>query len=321
MTPTANPLPIEGSPVPGESLMGFVLRMSVKNHLNGIQWLGTVFKKDKIFHLSADHVPTIAWIFGTPIESLRNTFISYISGTAGNYWNFYAHHISKSYLIRHRAPQLCSRCIAETGVIKKIWDLRSVTACPLHGILLSDRCEQCGKQISWNRPSIFSCTCKFDFRRSKECALDQEECWFAQIMENKLIDEIPPFFSTSIRDPFSLLNTLSIDGAARTIHATGLLRNSSDYLTAGKSKRDVRTTEMHEIVNRSIVRLSKITVDNNDRDTCSEFMTTTLLNLEQDGLTQSDRDLAWYLIYLGRKGLPNRASLLNCNPRAQLKLI
>lgn len=321
MTPTISPLPIEGSPIPGESLMGFVLRMSVANHLNGIQWLGAVLGKDRIFHLSIDHIPMISWVFGAPLESFRDISISFMSGTRNSYWNFYSHPISKSYLIRHRMPQLCTRCIEEAGVIKKIWDLRSVTVCPFHKILLLDRCDLCGKPISWNRPSIFLCTCRFDFRHSKATLVDQEECMFAQNFEIKLMSDIRPFSPSSLKDPSSLLNTLSVDGAARIIHATGILRDSSDFLTAGKSKQEIRTKEMHEIVKRSIARLSRITFKNSDRGACSEFLTTALLNLEQEGFTQNDRDLAWHLIYLGRKGLPNRASFLNRNPRSQLKLL
>jgi hypothetical protein len=321
MTPTVSPLPIEGSPVPGESLMGFVLRMSVTNHLNGIQWLGTVLGKDRIFHLSIDHIPTISWVFGAPLESFRDISISFMPGTQNSYWNFYSHPISRSYLIRHRMPQLCSKCIEEAGVIKKIWDLRSVTVCPAHGILLLDRCDRCGKLISWNRPSIFSCSCQFDFRRSKASFVDQEECMLANNLEIKLMEASAPFYPATLKDPFSLLNTLSIDGAARVIHATGILHDRFDLMTVGKSKKDIRTKEMHEIVKRSITRFSKITFEDKDRRACSEFLTTTLLTLEQDGFTQNDRDFAWHLIYLGRKGLPNRASLLNRNPRSQLKLL
>lgn len=321
MTTTISPLPIEGSPVPGESLMGFVLRMSVANHLDGIQWLGAVFRKDRIFHLSIDHIPMISWVFGAPLESFRDTSISFVSANRNSSWNFYSHPISRSYLIRHRTPQLCPKCLEEKGVIKKIWDLRSVTVCPTHRLLLCDICGQCGKPISWNRPSVFLCTCRFDFRHSTVTLVDQEECRFAQNFEVKLISDTIPFSPSTLKDPFSLLNTLSLDGAARVIHATGILRESSDILMAGKSNRDIRTNEMHEIVKRSIARLSKITFKEIDRPACSEFLTTALRNLEQDGFTQNDRDFAWTLIYLGRKGLPIRASLLNQNPRSQLKLI
>ena len=320
MTPTVSPLPIEGSPVPGESLMGFVLRMSLANHFSGIQWLGTILGKDRIFHLSNDQVPTISWIFGAPIESLRDISISFVAGNRNSYWNFYSHPISKSYLIRHRTPQLCTKCIEETGVIKKIWDLRAVTVCPVHRILLSDLCEQCGKQISWNRPSIFSCACTFDFRRSKLTPMSPDECKIAQSLENKLLIDDNLLANLTLTDPIGLLNPLSVDGAARIILATGLLKDSTDLLAAGKSKKRIGTKTMHEVGKRSISRLASLGYGFDDRKICAEFLTTALLNLERDGLNQSDRDLAWQLVHLGRKGLPSRASLLGRNPRSQLEL-
>lgn len=320
MTPTARPLPIEGLPFQDESLMGFVLRMSEVNHLNGIQWLRIILKKDRIFHLSMEQVPIISWIFGTPIEQLRNTSITFISEAHIRYWNFYSHFISKSYLIRHRTPQLCPKCIEENGFIKKIWDLSVVTCCPIHLVLLIEICEQCHKQITWNRPSVSHCSCGYDFRNSKTITKQQDECTLSQNFESKLIDR-SLFVPATLKNPFSLLDTMSIDGAARMILTTGFLHDSSDLLAAGKSQKKISTQAMYEIGQRSILRLSKIANGDANRNICLEFLTSSLHNLEQDGITPHDRNLAWRLINLGRKGLPNRASLLNWNPRSQLELI
>lgn len=300
--------------------MGFVLRMSVANHLDGIQWLGKVMGKDRIFHLSRQHVPTIAWIFGATIESFENTSISYIARPQNSYWDFCSHFMSRSYLIRHRTPQVCPRCIEEFGYIKKVWDLRSVTTCPRHGILLLDKCEKCGNYISWNRLSIFVCRCRFDFRLSRTEQVPEEESKIAQNFEFRLNGDTPIFSTSNRMTPHTLLNSLSIDGAARVIHAIGLMRESTDILRAGKSRKEIRTREMHEITKRSVERLSKITRDEETRETCTAFLTTALLDLEQEGHTQNDRDLAHRLICLGRKGLPTRASLLARNPRSQLNL-
>lgn len=320
MTPTISPLPIEGSPDPGESLMGFVLRMSHENHMNGIQWLRSVMQKARIFHLSRQHVPTIAWVFGATIESFESSTVSQILNPTNSHWDFYSHYISRSYLIRHRTPQLCPRCIEEFGHIKKIWDLRAVTTCPNHQILLVDLCNGCNKPISWNRHSIFICRCKFDFRFSRTEQLPEEDIRIADDLEFKLEHATLPFSSSNRTTPSILLNPLSIDGTARVIHATGFLESPSDILKVGESRKEIRTKEMHQITKRSMERLSRLIHDENPRKTCSAFLTSSLLELENDGFTQNDRDLAHRILLLGRKGLPTRASLLSRNPRSQLNL-
>lgn len=320
MTPTTSSFPIEGSPIKGESLMGFVLRMSLANHVDGIQWLGRLMKKERIFHLSKQHVPTIAWIFGATVDSFENTTISQITKHQDTYWDFYSHFISRSYLMRHRTPQICPKCVEELGYIKKVWDLRAVTTCPHHRILLQDRCEGCGKYISWSRHSIFACSCHFDLRYSRTEQIPKEE---SQIAENIELIFDGCAHNLSVPNgvsPHNLLNSLSIDGTARLIHATGLMRDSGDMLRVGKSRSEIRTQEMHEITKRSIQRLSKVTRDEDTRKTCSTFLTSSLIDLEQNGHTQLDRDLAHQLISRSRKGLPNRASLLTRNPRCQLDL-
>lgn len=38
------------------------------------------------------------------------------------------------------------------------WDVRSVDACPVHGVAMIDRCRACGDHLSWRRP-ILTCGC------------------------------------------------------------------------------------------------------------------------------------------------------------------
>jgi hypothetical protein len=62
-----------------------------------------------------------------------------------------------SYIIRVWAPKICPSCIRESGYCRKIWDLTSVTACPIHHCMLLDKCPKCQKQISWVRNNVARC--------------------------------------------------------------------------------------------------------------------------------------------------------------------
>jgi hypothetical protein len=320
MTPTNQPLPIEGTLIENESLMGFVLRLSEMNHLNGVQWLSRILEKTRIFHLSSDQIPLVSWIFGTPFEQLQNASITSIKVNRKIHWQVYSHVITRSYLIRHRTPQICPKCIDEFGFIRKVWDLCLATCCQKHLVLLIEKCEKCKKKISWNRYSISLCNCGYDFRKSSTTLIPLEESIISEWLEEKLSHHrfLVPNITKNV--PISQLELLSLDGALRIILAIGLLKDHTDYLSAGKSKIKRSPLSMHNVVTRSITRLSKIQENPDISLFSSEFLITSLLKIEEDGLTENDRNLARQLTNLSRKCLPTRASLLNQNPRSQLQL-
>lgn len=79
------------------------------------------------------------------------------------------------YLIRLRHPKVCTECLRESGYTRRIWDLAPVTVCPVHKRLLLDSCPQCQKRISWNRPGISLCRCKFDWRNHTTVEIPSSE--------------------------------------------------------------------------------------------------------------------------------------------------
>jgi len=59
---------------------------------------------------------------------------------------------------RHR---FCPLCVEDDKRHKLIWDLPLVTACPDHGCLLVDRCDQCRRPLAWTRlDANFTCSCR-----------------------------------------------------------------------------------------------------------------------------------------------------------------
>lgn len=67
-------------------------------------------------------------------------------------------------VIRARYPQICPKCLLETGHCHRIWDLIFVTTCPVHRCMLIDVCPNCDSRITWLRNSVSICRCKFDWK-------------------------------------------------------------------------------------------------------------------------------------------------------------
>ena len=79
------------------------------------------------------------------------------------------------YMIRLRHPKICTACLREKSYVRRIWELAPVTTCPVHKCLLLDECPNCGKRISWTRPSVSYCTCDIDWRKYEATPLVDSE--------------------------------------------------------------------------------------------------------------------------------------------------
>lgn len=78
--------------------------------------------------------------------------------------------------------QVCPACLAGGSHDRLEWELRSVQACPVHGITLIRVCPRCENPIQWHRSGLLSCVCGQDLR-----AVDSEEAMAWQVTWAKLV--------------------------------------------------------------------------------------------------------------------------------------
>src|SRR5262245_13966491 len=168
-------------PLPDESLMGYILRLSELNYYEAPRW--------------------ILDLAGLKIYSLRNgwrrlcddridfTLFRQITGLSEEEVNNMKHKIAGDAVyedcdakwgfpvssLRFKRPMVCSGCLRENSYCRKFWDLPVVTVCPRHHSLLLDSCPDCRDRITWNRKSVSRCHCGCDWRetRSTELPLTQ----------------------------------------------------------------------------------------------------------------------------------------------------
>jgi hypothetical protein len=72
-----------------------------------------------------------------------------------------AHHLN------YRYPRVCPGCLRNSSVWWAIWDLKLVSACPIHRCRLIDRCPACQRRLTWHRRSVHECRCGLDLRKVK----------------------------------------------------------------------------------------------------------------------------------------------------------
>jgi hypothetical protein len=146
----------------GESLLGYMHRLAVRNKHDIPYWIKyDIGLKTNTASLTERQLENLSFISGRPVEELvpmqsppavdgRTTFMG---------WP-----ILESEIERGRS-RLCPACVADDAFHRQIWNLRVATVCPLHGIPLIDECPVCSEPLTWTRVDIFSCINGHNLRR------------------------------------------------------------------------------------------------------------------------------------------------------------
>jgi hypothetical protein len=156
-----NKLPFQAEIFPDEAFMGFLLRMSNRNYLNGLGWLYRALGRGNSRRLYVADIPRIAHLFDLSAENLSNRYFTPFADASGLSYRACEQVIRKRYLLRPLQPQLCPLCIAEFGYARMSWDFSLVTACHFHRCPLIDTCPECAKRITWARSHFASCSCGY----------------------------------------------------------------------------------------------------------------------------------------------------------------
>jgi predicted site-specific integrase-resolvase len=81
------------------------------------------------------------------------------------------------HLVRNRIAKVCTACLREAGYVRRLWALAPLTACPIHRLLLLDRCPKCSKRLTAARKRVSFCGCGLDWRTlAGELVGDSELC-------------------------------------------------------------------------------------------------------------------------------------------------
>jgi hypothetical protein len=173
-------------PRPGESLNGFLLRLSEVNAYRGIgDVLSSLLLRDRP---------------GTPQTLARlclqvrtdKAMLGQIGRAAAGDAHCLDHYAALSLhdeaIFAHSCridldalmltqAQVCPKCLSELGIALEEWDLAPVTCCPTHRVYLVAACTRCETPLDWLRPSLFACAkCGADLRTLEVMAAPAEEC-------------------------------------------------------------------------------------------------------------------------------------------------
>lgn len=165
----------------GESLPGYLLRLSHSNGYDGIADLlractgarkAGAAQMVHALRLSENDLKTMSRVaVGDDHHLLHHLGFAIIDGAIG----LHNTRVDDDAWLAGRA-QVCPRCLAARGILLEEWDFALVTVCTEHGNLLLDECKECGGAITWNRSHPSHCEhCGADFRHADANAAQSGE--------------------------------------------------------------------------------------------------------------------------------------------------
>lgn len=149
------------APVPFESPLGYLCRVAHAQGYDGPRWLADLAgippgrfelaeRGGKLAHalrLDASEWRRLCYMPMGRIE--RRTFLGQIIG---------AHQLN------YARPRICPACLRDNPIWWAVWDLKLVSACPIHRCFLIDRCPSCRQKLAWHRRAVHECRCGHDLR-------------------------------------------------------------------------------------------------------------------------------------------------------------
>jgi hypothetical protein len=154
-------------PVPMESPRGYLCRVAHAHAYYGPWWLadlagitpGRLERKDRGMQL--------AYVLRLETSEWLKMCYRTVKGNGRHERRSFLSQVISADQLNFSHPRICPRCLCDHPVWWAIWDLKLVSACPIHRCLLIDRCPACQRRLTWHRRSVYKCRCGLDLRKVK----------------------------------------------------------------------------------------------------------------------------------------------------------
>lgn len=170
-------------PKDDESLTGYLIRLAEANFYPSRTWLlqaaGLVDQGFTSEYTMAEFRPTdlapLAELTGVDTDVLEQMQHSPAhSPPPKGRLLMYGFDLPK-HLVRNRIAKVCTACLREAGYVRRLWALAPLTACPIHRLLLLDRCPKCAERLIATRKRVSFCGCGLDWRTLAGESVDESE--------------------------------------------------------------------------------------------------------------------------------------------------
>ncbi|MEC1718902.1 TniQ family protein [Schinkia azotoformans] len=209
---------IRPKPYTDESLRGYILRLTEQNNYPTTVWI-----YDSVGIFTTDITSKLLFIkdynglnidklaFYTENEKKVLLSLSFFN-EIGNFQDVYPKEVNSALVrgINTNRTKVCPECLKTSPYLRKSWDITFMTCCPVHKILLLDRCPNCNSYLNhFNRgSSVNQCKCGFDLTKVQTTCVKDEDTLLSSLLTKKVNNKFGNVKSGII--PFSRLPLLHI---------------------------------------------------------------------------------------------------------------
>jgi len=247
------PLPVKVEPDPGESGLGFLLRVARANGLS-LASLFEIASLPRSLWMSERAVLTLAQATEVDLEWLRSHSVITCSRDGHRCFEWRGQLWACPLSLRGTRPQVCPICLQEGRTCLQDWELSGAVVCVHHRCSLIDICGHCGKRLSWWRPAIDVCTCgHFIVTKGEEVVGELLVDWTETLLAkaDRVSRPLPE------RDLPRWLGVLSADGLLAVGFAFGIRREQLERVSSAAARVPPSTIEMRAVIERAVVRLRR----------------------------------------------------------------
>ena len=275
-------LPIALVPAPGESGVGFLLRVATTNgiSMHKLRQLAGMTAAENFTAKHEDRLFALVGMVGSEAHNLLPRVVT------GGGVQCYGHRFRERTMLRFRRPQVCPCCLREARNCWATWDLSISVVCVRHKCFLKDLCATCHAPIRWNRPAVEWGHCKHFLGR-----VDEQECVPPELITaQRITDDIffqqePDFSGVGVS-----YSCISLDAWGSLLWAWGSiprpLATAQQSLTSSVPSSSVA----REIVARAITRLRESAVVGREVSNLAQVIADTpLIGCILDPSIESDR--------------------------------
>ena len=167
------PLRVSATPVPDESLPGFIVRLAERARFrNAVRLASMVGLRQPGSAATPAGLNGLAGLAGVDAALLQG--MSYRPTGRLAHCRFGAGELHREFLdISGR--RFCPACLVDHPRHRAAWDFALLTACPKHKARLVARCPACNRKADWRHPTVASCPCGAMLTKCKMLLVNMEE--------------------------------------------------------------------------------------------------------------------------------------------------
>jgi hypothetical protein len=182
MAPKNRGLVFSAAPHPDESFSGYLTRLAEANYYQTPSWilqlakLGNYARRDDLAFDDGQNFKPLSKLTGVDTDELFALIYRRQGSKENKFCNCLVFGSPVPRPAIHLNPaKVCPRCLTDYGYVRRIWELSTVTTCPLHECLLMDECPNCHRRLPFMRDRISICKCQYDWRDSFLVPVEEQD--------------------------------------------------------------------------------------------------------------------------------------------------